>query len=121
PVLRTLIVAGEECIFAIEHDRTNVSFDYVGIELDAAVIKETSEPVPMVQGVADGIGDQGLGRDARELLLEPRPELEHERLALLLAHGAAVAGALSPDRLLDHIELRDTFERLAGDRCVALL
>ena len=31
--------AGEECIFAIENDGTNVSFGNVGVELDAAVIK----------------------------------------------------------------------------------
>src|SRR5438876_8432400 len=71
PVLRALIVTGEECILAIKHHRANASFDDVGVELDAAVIKEAGEPVPMVQTVTDGFGDQGLARDARELLFEP--------------------------------------------------
>jgi hypothetical protein len=36
-------VAGEECVFAIEHKRTNASFDDVGVELDAAVVEEPGE------------------------------------------------------------------------------
>ena len=62
------------------------------------------------------LGDRRLGRDARELLLEPGFEREHEGLALVLAHGATLLGAAAADRLLDRIERRDAFERLAGDR-----
>ena len=45
----------------------------------------------------------------------------HERLAPLLAHEEALAGALTPARLLDRIELRDALQRLAGDRRTAIL
>jgi hypothetical protein len=75
----------------------------------------------MVQGITDGDGDQGLARDARELMLERGSEIVHEGLAPLLAHEEALIGALPPDRLLDCIELRDTLERLAGDRRAAIL
>jgi hypothetical protein len=34
--------------------------DDVGVELDAAIIKEAGEPVPMIQAVTDGFCDQGL-------------------------------------------------------------
>ena len=88
---------------------------------DAAVVEETGEPVPMVQGVADGFGDHGLGRDARELLFEPGFERQHERLAPFLAHRATRAGAVPPDRLLDRIERRDALESFAGDRSGAVL
>ena len=81
PVLRPLIVTGEERILAIEHDGADASFDDVGVELDAAVVEEKGELVPMVQGVADGFGDHRLGRDARGLLLEPGLERQHERPA----------------------------------------
>src|SRR5207253_1891075 len=37
PVLRPLIVAGEEGVFSIEHNRTDTSFHDVGVEFDAAV------------------------------------------------------------------------------------
>ena len=65
-------MAGEECIFAIENNRPDATFDDVGVELDAAVVEETREPVPVVQAVADLLGDRRLGGDARELLLEAR-------------------------------------------------
>jgi hypothetical protein len=47
--------------------------------------------------------------------------LEHEGCAFLLAHGAALAGALPPDRLFDYIEFRSTLKCLAGDRSGAIL
>ena len=49
PVLRALIVASEQRIFTIENKRTNASFDDVGIELDAAVVEEAGESVPVVR------------------------------------------------------------------------
>ncbi len=46
----------------------------------------------MVQAVADDFGNDGLRRDARELLFEPGFERQHEWFALFLAHGAALIG-----------------------------
>src|SRR5215467_13817535 len=116
PILRALIMPGEERILAIENNRADASFDDVGVELDAAVVEEPREAVPMVQGVADVLGDGGLGRDASELLLEPGLECRHERLAALLAHRAALIGTAAPERLLDGIQGGNARERLAGDR-----
>ena len=48
-------------------------------ELYAAVVKEANEPVPMVQAVADGFGDDGLARDMRELIFQPGFESQHIR------------------------------------------
>jgi hypothetical protein len=48
--------------FASEHRRTDASFDDVGVELDAAVVEEPGEPVPVVQGTADVFG----GRKSNE-------------------------------------------------------
>src|SRR5207245_10678780 len=75
----------------------------------------------MVPAVPAGFGDQGLARDARELLFEPPFELKHERLALLLAHGTTLEGSVPPDRLLDRIERRDALEGFACDRSGAVL
>jgi hypothetical protein len=66
-------------------------------------------------------GDSRLGGDARELLLKPGFERQHQRPALFLPHHAAIAGAAAPDRLLDRIEGRDALESLAGDRSGAAL
>src|SRR6476620_9306293 len=120
PVLGALIVTGEERIFAIEDNGTDSSLDGIGIELDATVVEEAGEPVPMMQGVADGIGDDGLARDPRELELEPRPQPDDKWSAAFLAHDAARIGGTAVDRLLDRIECGAAFERLAGDRRVAV-
>jgi hypothetical protein len=47
PILRTIIVASEERILAIKNDRTNPSFNDVGVKFDATIIKKTGEPIPM--------------------------------------------------------------------------
>lgn len=54
-------------------------------------------------------------------MCEPGFEFEHKRLALLLAEGTPLIGAPPADRLLDRIERGDAHERLARNRCVAVL
>ncbi len=110
----------EERIFAIEHDWPDSAFDDVGVELDATVVEELNEPVPVVQAIAQILGEAGLAGDARQLMLKPWPERHDERLALLLARVTTLLGAHAADRLLDRIELGDPPERLAGDRRFAL-
>src|ERR1700733_12402486 len=79
PVLGAVIMTGKQCILAIEDKRADASLDDVGVELDTAVIEEPGEPVPVVERVADVLGDGRLGRHPRELLLEPGFERENER------------------------------------------
>src|SRR5262245_47495913 len=114
-------MAGEERVFAIEHDGTDASFDDVGVEFDAAIIEEPRQPFPMMQCVADGLCGFGFARKTRELVFEPGLELEYQRLASFLTDCTALLGASPADRLLDQIELRDPFERFARDRRVAVL
>src|SRR5262245_64260503 len=71
PVLRALIMPREQRILAIENKRTDASLDDVGVKLDAAVVEELREPVPVVQGVAEVLGNFRLAGDAGELQLEP--------------------------------------------------
>jgi hypothetical protein len=56
-----MIMAGEERVFAIEHDGADATLDDIGVELDAAVVKEAGKPVPVVQAVADLLSNFGLG------------------------------------------------------------
>jgi len=114
-------MTGEECIFTVEDKRANAPFDDVGVELDAPVVEETGEPIPMVQGVADGVGDRRLGRDPRELVLEPRSERDEKWFGSFLTHRAARLGTVAADRLLDRVERRDAGKRFARDWCVAFL
>ena len=94
PVFGPLVMASKERILAIEHDRPDTALDNVRVELDAAIVQEADETLPMVQAIAKILGEPGLAGDARQLLLEPRPERHDERLALLLARAATLVGAL---------------------------
>ena len=76
------------------------------VKLDAAVVEEAGEPVPVVQAVADGVCDLGLPRDTRELLLEPRPERRDKRLATLLPYRTPLVGAAATDGRFDRINVR---------------
>ena len=69
----------------------------------------------MVQAVADGFSDDGLRRDTRELLFEPGFESQHDRLALFLAHGTALAGRSAADCLFNRVEKSNAFEGFAPD------
>jgi hypothetical protein len=54
------VMTGEECVSAIEYEGANAPLDKVGVELSAAVIKATGEPIPALQSVTDVLGDHGL-------------------------------------------------------------
>ena len=77
----------------------HASFDDIGVKLDATVVEQTGEPVPVVQGIADVFGDRRLGGDARELLLKPGFKRQHQRPALFLPHRAAIGTGLGEQRL----------------------
>jgi hypothetical protein len=111
-------LALQERVFAIEHDRPDAAFDDAGVELDATVVEETCETVPMVQAVTDLLGDQRLGGDAGKLLPKLGPERRDHRLALVLAHHAPLFGARAADRLLEHDagQARRAFQSLAKER-----
>ena len=55
-VLAAAVGACEERVLAIERDRPDGALDHVGVDLDAAVVKEATEPRPSREGVADGLG-----------------------------------------------------------------
>jgi len=101
PILCALIMPRKQRVFAIEDKRTDASLDDICVELNAAVVEEPREPVPVVQAVADMLGDRRLARDAGELLREPGLERQHERLAARLSDGAALIGTAASDRLLE--------------------
>ena len=57
PVFGPLVMAGEERVLAIENDRADAALDNVGVEFDAAVVEEADEPFPMVQTIAEFVGE----------------------------------------------------------------
>jgi hypothetical protein len=89
PVHTALIRPREQGVFSIQCDRPDRALDGVGVQLDAAVIEEAGEPVPMAEAIADIFGNGGAARDVSQLLLEPGLEVMDEGFAARLPLGAA--------------------------------
>jgi hypothetical protein len=70
----------------------HAALDGVGIDLDAAVIEIADKPVPMIEAVAKGGGNDRFGGVAGELRLEPALELGDDRRGLGLADGPPRCG-----------------------------
>ena len=45
-------MAGEECVFSIKSDTANRTLYCIGVDLDAAVVEEADEAVPVVEAIA---------------------------------------------------------------------
>ena len=67
----SLIVTGEECIFAIEGDGADQVFDPVGVDLDTAVCQEGLQPVPVVMDVGQLFAQPGFAGYLPALRLQP--------------------------------------------------
>ena len=72
-------MAGEQRVFGCELDRADPVFDEVAVHLDAPVMQEGQQPVPLVGNIVQLLAEARAGRDARVLLVEPDPEGVHER------------------------------------------
>jgi len=62
PILRAVVVAGEECVLARKNLRAHRAFDDVGVEIDATVIEEAGQALPVLERITDGLRDGGFGR-----------------------------------------------------------
>lgn len=51
-------MSGEECILAIEGDRTDRALNRVAVDFDAAVGQEQAEPVPIAGEIAQGLAER---------------------------------------------------------------
>lgn len=51
---------GEQRILAIEHERPDTALDNVRVKFDAAIVQEADETLPMIQAVAEFLGDPDL-------------------------------------------------------------
>jgi hypothetical protein len=50
PVLTAAVGAGEECVLAVERNRSDRSFDDIAVDLDATVVEEAGQAFPVRQG-----------------------------------------------------------------------
>jgi hypothetical protein len=67
PMFAAAVGAGEQRILSVQRDGPNAARNYVGIDLDAAVVEDSSKPIPARQRIADRLGELGLLADQGEL------------------------------------------------------
>jgi hypothetical protein len=70
------------------------TFDDVGVELDAAIVEEAGEAVPVPEAIADDPGRIRPAREPRELMLEEDLERVDEWTRSYLARGTAPSVAI---------------------------
>src|SRR4051794_17380608 len=58
PVFCPFVAASEQSIFSVESERAHALLDGIGVDLDAAVVEEAQQPIPLIEAVADGLGDR---------------------------------------------------------------
>src|SRR5438270_7168784 len=58
PVFCPFVAAREQSIFSVERNRAHASLDGIGVDLDEAVVEETQQPIPLIEAVANGLGDR---------------------------------------------------------------
>src|SRR3954462_245033 len=62
PILPAFVTAGEQAILPGESNGSHAPLDTVGVELDASVVQEPLEPVPVAQRITDGSGGRTSAR-----------------------------------------------------------
>ena len=73
-MLAATVGASEKMVLAAERDRTDRTLDDIGVDVDAAVVKEAGKTIPARERVADCVGEPGLLANQSELGLKPRFE-----------------------------------------------
>ena len=72
PIFGPDLMTGEERIFSGQADRPDRIFDRIGVELETPFIEEAGQSRPMIERVADVLGERRAARYHRQLFLEPR-------------------------------------------------
>src|SRR3546814_16427288 len=83
--------------------------------LQAAVLEEPGQPVPVAQRVADVGGQRGPGGDHRQLLLEPGFQGRDDRRRIFFASGKPSLWRRAAHCRLDRVERGDLTDGVFGD------
>ena len=93
PCGRAFIMPGEQRVFAIQGNRPGEILDGIAIHLDAPVVEEELEAVPVAGSIGELPAEAGLGRDAGAPLLQPVAEGLDQGRAARLPFGETSLGA----------------------------
>src|ERR1700733_5897221 len=71
PIFSPNLMTGEERIFSGQADWPDGVLDRVRVKLEAPVFEEAGQPLPVIERVADVLGERRTTGDHRQLFLEP--------------------------------------------------
>ena len=103
-------MTSEKRVLARESQRSDLIFDQIRIHLDAAVLQEQRQPVPVVQKIGDGLAHFAAPGQARGLGAQEPREFGDERSRSLGANAPPDRRLFASDLRLDRIERRDARE-----------
>jgi DNA-binding winged helix-turn-helix (wHTH) protein len=96
-----VVTAGEQCVFAVESNRTHAAFNGVGVDLDAAVIEKARQPLPAAEAIADGLSQRGSAGELVESFLKPGLQRFDKWLGPALVRRGESADAILTPALQD--------------------
>ena len=85
------------------------------VHLNAAIVQIPGQRLPLVQGIADGIGGDGFLGERGQLFGQPVVQAFNDRPGLFLPDLPSFLGRLAMDRCLDVIELANHLQHMGRD------
>lgn len=85
PVFCPDFMTGEESVFPGQADWPDGILDRVGVEFETPIFEEAGQPLPMIERIADILGERRTAGDHRQLLLEPRLQRGYQGQRVRLA------------------------------------
>src|SRR5690625_4507427 len=109
-------MTAKECVLPVQGERADEVLDRVVVHLDAPVLEEHAQAVPVVGDVGERAAHWRFARQPGTLFTDPGFELLDDRACAVLALPQAVRRRLAADLLLDGIEAGDLPQQLLGNR-----
>src|SRR3954452_9289963 len=120
PVFGSDLMTGEERIFSAQADWPDGVLDRVGVELEAPVFEEAGQTLPVIERVADVLGERRTAGDHRQLFFEPRLQRGYHWQRVLLARGQPYVRRCTAHHGFDGVKLCDVPNGGLGDRRFAV-
>src|SRR5579859_1083395 len=110
PRLGPAFTTGEQVVLLSQPDRLDAAFDRIAVDLDAPIIDESRQAIPMVEGVADSLAKAGFLQDFQQSRLEPGLEVLDQRSGVGLSNRSSLRRRQTANAILNGVEHRDPLQ-----------
>ena len=113
--LATLIRPQKQEVLSPNGHASERAFCRIVVHLNAAIVQIPGERLPLVHGIADGIGGDGFPGERGQLFRQPVVQAFNDRPGLLLPDLPSFLGRLATYRCLNVIELANHLQHMGRD------